>query len=378
MDVAQRLGAVGAAQEGDHRDHHQQSLEAFAEQDGERAEEGGDAAFRLGGKRGLGLIKQRLGMRQALSQLRIAADDRLAEAGHRLLDPAHQRSVAGRQHPLDRLEAIEVGRKRQPVGLGAVAGRVSGHAFSQALPGKPERRVAALAGGGLRVGAQVGDDSRRALRTELRLELGRSQRDQGREVGDQRSDGGVVFPDALAFRRVAVSERAAVESQRPAVFLGKRRIALHRRALEALGDDLVEAEDAAVARPGAFGEGDRRRVELGESGRRPFALGAVARRAILGVERGAAGDVGRLGPAPAALDMPRAGGRRATWLASRCRRERPWRRWRSAASCESAISAALAGLAGSAATLPATLDENSTISSYSSWLITRPSATASR
>ena len=298
VDVAQRLGAVGAAEESDHRDHYQQGFEAFAEQDGERAEEGGDAAFGLGGERGLSIVEQRLGVGEAAAELRrrLTADDRLAEAGHRLLDPAHQRPVAGRQHRLDRLEAVEVCGQRETVGFRAVAGRISGEAFAQALAGELERRVAALAAADrLRIGAQVGDDRCRPLGADLRLQIGGGQSDQRREVGDQRADGGVAFPDALTGRGVAVGERAAVESERPAVFLGKRREALHRGALEALRDHLVQAEHAAVAGAVAVGEGDRRRVELGEGGRRPFALGAMARRAIPGVERRAASDVGRLG-----------------------------------------------------------------------------------
>ena len=67
----------------------------------------------------------------------------------------------------------------------------------------------------------------------------------------------------------------------------------HRRALQPLVDHLIQPEDAALARALHVGEGDRRRIE-------PFGAGAVgapghavADRALLGVEGGAAGQVGR-------------------------------------------------------------------------------------
>ena len=102
----------------------------------------------------------------------------------------------------------------------------------------------------------------------------------------------IVAPDALALPDIAIGQRAGMKGQRPAVFLRQRGEALHRRAFEALRDDLVEAEEAAFARPLAVGEGDRRRVELGEGPARPFALAAMARRAIFGIERRAARRVG--------------------------------------------------------------------------------------
>ena len=132
------------------------------------------------------------------------------------------------------------------------------------------------------------------MRTEPGLEIGGRERDQRRHVGDKPPNRCVLAPDAFPGRGIAPGKAASVKGQGPAVLLGKRGKALHRRPFKALGDHLVEAEQAAVAGPLAVGEGDRRRVELGEFPGRPFALGAVARRAMLGIERAPRWGSGRL------------------------------------------------------------------------------------
>ena len=98
---------------------------------------------------------------------------------------------------------------------------------------------------------------------------------------------------ALLGERVRIGEAAGMESERPAILGRQAGEARHRRAFEPLADHLVEAEQAALAGAGAVGEGDRRRIELARRRGVGEAGGAVAGGAILGIERGAAGEVGR-------------------------------------------------------------------------------------
>src|SRR3546814_1849070 len=58
MDVAQHLGPLGLAQEGDHRDDDQQGFESLAQQDGEGAQEGRCSARRVRGQGRLGVVEQ--------------------------------------------------------------------------------------------------------------------------------------------------------------------------------------------------------------------------------------------------------------------------------------------------------------------------------
>src|SRR3546814_18370687 len=71
--------------------------------------------------------------------------------------------------------------------------------------------------------------------------------------------------------------------------------ALHGRAVEPLVDHLIKREQAALARTLCVSEGDRRRIHSNRLRAVAIALGAVAARAILGVERRAACRIGRLG-----------------------------------------------------------------------------------
>ena len=95
-------------------------------------------------------------------------------------------------------------------------------------------------------------------------------------------------PDAAARVRPALRDKrsgrhGAASAQRSCGRqLGE---ALHRRPFEALSDHLIEREQAALARPGAIGEGDRRRIERGRLRRVGGAGRAVTGRAMLRVER---------------------------------------------------------------------------------------------
>ena len=165
-----------------------------------------DAALGFGRERRFGLVEQCFGVGQPRAELGrgLAASDRGAEAGHRLLDLGHQRAVARGEHRLDRLEPVEIG------GQGELAWRASrsprcigGEAFAQPVAGELQRRAGLPPGiSALGVGAQ--DRRSRAaalLGTDLRFELGRGHRDERGEVGDRCADRRVVAPDALARAR---------------------------------------------------------------------------------------------------------------------------------------------------------------------------------
>src|SRR5690606_13334834 len=94
------------------------------------------------------------------------------------------------------------------------------------------------------IGAQIRNDGGGLVGAELCFELCRSQRDQRRQVGHQGADRWLVAPDTLAGGGIAIGERSGMEGERPAVLLGKRLETLHRRAFEALANDLVETKQA--------------------------------------------------------------------------------------------------------------------------------------
>src|SRR3546814_18187596 len=75
-----------------------------------------------------------------------------------------------------------------------------------------------------------------------------------------------------------------MEGERPAILLRQESETLHRRAFEALGNDLIETEDAPLPRPVAIGEGNRRRIDRGHRGRGPLPRGPVAGATILGLK----------------------------------------------------------------------------------------------
>jgi hypothetical protein len=107
---------------------------------------------------------------------------------------------------------------------------------------------------------------------------------------------GIGFPQplALACKGVGKGKATGIEGQRPAIIARQGRKALHRRAVDALVDDLVQREGTALPRARYFAEGDRRRGELRRVGAMPIPGHAVTTRAILREQRGAAGEVGRL------------------------------------------------------------------------------------
>ena len=146
------------------------------------------------------------------------------------------------------------------------------------------------------VGAQEGGERGGALRADLLRERVRGEAGQGLDIGDARAQRRIAAPErfALPRERVGIGEAADGEGERPAVLRRQLRPALHRRAFEPLADHLVEAEQAAMAGAVAVGEGDRVRIELARGRGVGKAGGAVAGGAILGIEPGAAGEIGRL------------------------------------------------------------------------------------
>ena len=146
--------------------------------------------------------------------------------------------------------------------------------------------------GTLRLAAQVGGDvvRRRLLQA---AEARRPHLHQRGQVGNRGPHLGVVAPERLAACNAVLreSELADVERQRPALLLRQVRVADHRGAFQALVDDLLEREHAALARALGIGEIDRRRIHA-RADRAVAAAGrAVAAGAVLLVQRGRARQV---------------------------------------------------------------------------------------
>ena len=269
MDRAHHLGAVGLAQESEHRNDDEQCLEPLAQQDREGAQEGGDCTPILRCQRAFRLVEQAHQRRDAGPDVRgiAALCDGPAQLAHRGLDPRHQARVASGQHRLDRLEAVEIGGERQILGGVAVARFVGGEALAQLGARDGERRSAGLRRR-RRVAPQIGGDRRRLLRPDLARQRSFAETGQSGRVRNQLADLLVAVPDPLALRGEGgrVGEAADVKGKRPFVRLGQLAEALHRGALEALVDDLVIAEQTALPRPVMIGEGDRMGVERGGGG----------------------------------------------------------------------------------------------------------------
>ena len=64
------------------------------------------------------------------------------------------------------------------------------------------------------------------------------------------SEAGIGFPQSFAFRRggIGKGEATGIEGQRPAIVAWQARKTLHRCAVDALVDDLIEREGTALPR----------------------------------------------------------------------------------------------------------------------------------
>ncbi len=233
-------------------------------------------------------------MRCSISAGLWRAVDAGSKLGHLLLDRGEERRVARAERRFDRLEAVEIGRQRQRLRLCLVARAIGGEALLEPVARQPQARL--LGGDGIGMGAQERNQRPGLVGADLRGELVFGQGAQGVEIGNPRPDCGIMIPDRLAFlrQRIGISEAADAEGERPFVGIGQLGEALHRRALEALADHLVQSERAALPRALAVDEGDRRRVELARHRRVRIALGAMAGRAIFLEQLRAARQVWRL------------------------------------------------------------------------------------
>jgi len=145
------------------------------------------------------------------------------------------------------------------------------------------------------VAAQVGRDRPCLRLADPCRQLGRRRLGEGGQVREDGADRRVALPEASTFGGFGVGEGepAHVEGQGPAVLGRQMGEAGHGRALQPLIDDLVEAEHAALTGALHIREGDRGRIKpLGAR-----AVGAsghpMADRALLGIERRAAGQIRR-------------------------------------------------------------------------------------
>src|SRR5690606_28091052 len=145
------------------------------------------------------------------------------------------------------------GRQHFVAGQARVAIGIGRDAFAQAGAGEC-KRAATLVGPGdfhrrLRLAAQVGGDVVRRRLVQATEARGAYLYQRG-QVGNRRPHLGVVAPERLAARDALVRERelADVERQRPALLLRQVRVADHRGAFQALVDDLLEREHAALPR----------------------------------------------------------------------------------------------------------------------------------
>ena len=301
VDPGQHLGAAGLAQQRDHGDDDQQCFEALAQQDGEGRHE-------AGGGRGAVLSQHLLGLREqavefvdlGLQRGRIgAAGEARAQPRHGGLDLHHQRLVAGREQRFDRLEAVQVGRQGEVAGALRIACAMGRHRLAQQAARHRQRRSRILRLGlrRFRMPAQVSHDLRgRVGRAQLRGELRGRGADVALEVElrAQRRIGLQPRPARLR-QRGGIRDRAAVGGQRPEILAGQPPIAGHRGAFQALFDDLVEREHAALVGARAIGEIDRRRIQAGAGRAVAGPGGAVAARAQLRVQRLAARVMRRTG-----------------------------------------------------------------------------------
>ena len=295
VHVAQRLAAPRLDQHRDEGGQHQDGLEAFPQEDDERAAERGHRRQpRRVEPPASGLEQREDGTRLRLDHLaRRAGLDQGAIAQHLGLDPALEPAVDRAQRRLHQLEALEIARDRELVRARRVALPVGGEALAEEAHAQVEGGLAAgrerarlAAEIGQHRGAVVARSGRHLLRG------GHDQRAQVAQLAPSRP----VLPQArpaLPLRR-GRGERAHVERQAPALRLAERREAGHGGALDAERDRVVEAEEAVLVHAPRVGEiGGRRGQSLGPG---PVAAAgrAVADRAVGGEVGGGGGEVGHL------------------------------------------------------------------------------------
>ncbi|CAB5579115.1 Uncharacterised protein [Pseudomonas aeruginosa] len=273
----------GIAQEGEDGGKHQDCLYPFAQQDQQGGNETDGETQRVAAKLLGGLRQLALGQLQLLRHLsfREAIAQRLAVGHQLLLGGAAQIGVDVVQRAFHQLEAFQVGRHRQVVGLVAVAFAIDREALVQGGGGIVDQlpRTALLQRRMRTQGAE-------ALRSGLAVVLGdfgRSLRGQGR----QRVGMGLVR------LRTAGAQAGHIAGQVPALafveLVGERR---HVGAGHAQADDVTQVVEAQVVEALAIGEVRWRRFQADAGGAVALARIAMADRALLGIDRRRAARVG--------------------------------------------------------------------------------------
>ena len=142
---------------------------------------------------------------------------------------------------------------------------------------------------------QVSRDRPRLRLADPCRQLGRRRLGEGGQVGEGGADRRVALPEAPALGGLSLGEGepAHMEGQGPAVLGRQMGEAGHGRALQPLIDHLVEAKHAALTGALHIRKGDRGRVEPLGAGAVGASGDAMADRALPGIERRAAGQVGR-------------------------------------------------------------------------------------
>ena len=294
MDPRHRFAAAGLAHERDDGRQHQHRLEPFAQQDQQRAEEGGGRSQPVAGEFVLRAIEQRVDARHLrLHRVgTLCAADRVAQRHHLALDFHAQRRIDVVEAAFDQLEALEVGGDRGLACALLVAARVELRTFVELAARECERR---RTGRRQRLGMRGEPRERRQrLGAVLRLHLGGRRADQILQRGE-----GLLALASLP-RRLGLRERfgrlahrCEVERECPALVVRQLLVAAHRGAGDAQRHGVVQPIEAAHAHAIGIVEVGRRRIE--PLGRRAIAapVGAVATRAVGVVQAGRVGQLGR-------------------------------------------------------------------------------------
>ncbi|MNZ65647.1 hypothetical protein D3C78_838450 [compost metagenome] len=283
MHATHRAFLAGLAQEGEDRGEYQDRFHAFAQQDQQRREEADGFAQRVAAQCLGGIRQFRLGQLQLLRRLRFrqAVAQRLAVGHELLLGGLAQVGIDVVEGAFHQLEAFQVGRHGQVVGLVVVARAVDGEALVQGRGGVVDqlRRTALLQ-------RRMGTQGTEALGSRIAVTLGDFRRGLGGQRGQRVGMGLVGF-------RLGRAEAGDVGSHVPALTLvelvGEGR---HVGAGNAQHDHVAQVVEAQMVKTRTVGKIGRRRLQT-DAGRTVALAGvAVADRALLRVDRRSAGRVG--------------------------------------------------------------------------------------
>ncbi|MNM91791.1 hypothetical protein D3C81_1041000 [compost metagenome] len=282
VDAAYCRLLAGVAQEGQDRRQHQNRLKAFAQQD----QQAGDKAQRptqaIAAQQFGRLLKLGLGFGQALLSLGYgqAVLQGLAVGHQGLFGVLARQGIDIVQRAFDQLEAFQVSRHRQVIGLVVVACAVGGQAFVQSAGGVLEQlRRAAL---DLRRLGPLGPERFYDRSAFVGGDFGRGMAGQ---VGD--------VPGLVAFAGFRLGGEAGdVGGHVPTLaviqLVGKGR---HLGAIDAKAQSVVEVEQAQLVEARDIAQVGGCRLQAHASRAVAGAGVAVADRAVLRIQRRAAGRV---------------------------------------------------------------------------------------